>query len=121
MPTTMRGTDDMDSGVEAANSTDSGWQTPTLLNSWVDFGPPYVTAQYRKIGKIVYVKGFVVNGTAGWAIFTLPVGFRPSATLRFPAIANSALGTIQIEATGNFTALTGSNVWFAMDCSFLVD
>lgn len=59
-----------------------GWQTPTLLNSWVNYGGTNATAAYRKHGGSVYLQGVVKSGTAA-TIMQLPVGYRPLASIAF--------------------------------------
>lgn len=58
------------------------WIPVTFQNAWVDYGPPYQTAQYA-IGQDnwVHVRGLIKNGTFANPAFTLPVGFRPPANL----------------------------------------
>jgi len=59
--------------------TDTGWIVPTLTGGWADYGSPYSPAAYRRVGKRVYLRGLVKDGSFGSAnpIFTLPAGFRP--------------------------------------------
>lgn len=59
-------------------TADSGWIALTLSGSWANYGSPFPTAAYRKVGSVVYLKGLVRNGTPGTTIGTLPVGYRPS-------------------------------------------
>ena len=55
------------------------WITPTFLNSWVNFGGTDASLQYKKDADgTVTVKGAVKNGTLNTAVFTLPVGYRPT-------------------------------------------
>lgn len=51
---------------------DSGWQPLTLENGWTG------TPVYRRVGKVVEIRGSVSGGTLNSNIATLPVGFRPS-------------------------------------------
>lgn len=56
------------------------WTALPLNGTWANFGSGWQTAQYRKIGDEVQVRGLVVNATAGTginSIATLPSGFRP--------------------------------------------
>ena len=65
---------------------DSGWITPTLINSFTVYGGLAENQpQYRKVGKIVELVGAIsppASNTVGTntqtAFCTLPVGFRPS-------------------------------------------
>lgn len=74
----------------------TAWTALTLKNNWQNYGGEFQTAQYRKVGDEVQVRGLVRLGTTATAIATLPDGFRPPATLLFGAIhdvgANWATG-----------------------------
>jgi hypothetical protein len=91
------------------------WQTPTLLNSWVNFGAPYTSAAYYKdtIG-VVRLKGMVKSGTTT-TVMTLPVGYRPDATLRFASVYNGAFGYVQVDSSGNVTA-SGAGGAIPLEC-----
>lgn len=60
---------------------DSGWQTPTLTNGNAT-SSNYI-CQYRKINGIVYIKGNIQGITEPCALFTLPMGYRPTGIQRF--------------------------------------
>jgi hypothetical protein len=85
------------------------WTAMPLASGWSNFAAGFQTAQYRKVGDIVYARG-VVQAAAGAAstIATLPAGFRPPADLLLttwfstPSVNNAATrlrlsagGTIQ--------------------------
>ena len=75
-------------------------------NSWVNFGAAEQTAQYRKIGDLVYLRGTVKSGTTG-VIFTLPVGYRPPAAVGPASLDNTGVRYISISSNGNVS--TDSN------------
>lgn len=80
--------------VGTMTSLDTGWVEVLggigFQNSWVNFGGGFTTAQYRKIGTEVFVRGLVKSGSiSGAAIFTLPAGYRPLASLMFAEAAAS--------------------------------
>ena len=64
-------------------TNDSGWQTATLTSQFALYTSGQ-NVQYRKIGKIVYVRGTVkstsdISGNSDvYTTFTLPSGYRPS-------------------------------------------
>lgn len=70
----------------ATGESGTGWTAVTFQNSWANYGGAFQTAQYRRVGDIVELRGLVRNGTAGTSIFTLPAGFRPPATQIFAAV-----------------------------------
>src|SRR6478752_6910877 len=84
------GTLTVDTNGKAVIGGDTGWITMALTSPWVNYGAPYASAAYRKIGSQVFLRGLVkgATGTTG-TIFTLPVGFRPTyANLIFSAIVS---------------------------------
>lgn len=105
----------------ATRSGDVSWTNVGpggFAGTWVDFGGVFQVAQYRKVGDVVQVRGFVKSGTIGTAVFTLPTGLRPPADLLFATVSNSLFGTIYVTSAGAFTANTGSNASFSINCQF---
>lgn len=75
--------------------------TPTLTNSWVNFGGGFQTAHYYKDpAGIVHLEGLIKSGTIGAAAFTLSSGFLPTANVAFPASSNSTIGQVEITTAG---------------------
>lgn len=103
---------------------DTGWIDMTLVNSWVFYGVPWSTPQYRRIGNIVYLKGLVGGGSSTTAIITtLPAGFRPNqGSIR---VVQGALGPhrVTLSADGTVQPSTGASVtWVSLDdITFMVD
>lgn len=98
------------------------WTNPTLLNSWANFGAPFQTAQYRKIGDMVQLRGLIAGGTLGTNAFVLPSGFRPNAELIFASIQSSTanVGRVRILSTGGVVPSTSTDTPGATNafCSF---
>lgn len=105
---------------------DSGWQSLTLANSWLNFGGGYASARYRKVNGIVYIQGTIKSGTVapGTLLATLPAGFRPSAHIVAPAFqaATSAL-SVEVLSTGGLVigAVAFNNTRTDINVSFPVD
>lgn len=99
-------------------------QTPTLLNSWVNYGSGYESASYfkDKCG-VVHLAGMVKSGTttSETVIFTLPEGYRPRASEKFFCVSLNAICVIDVYATGNVAIKTGANSgWISLSgISFL--
>lgn len=89
-------------GFTEAGGNDSGWIAPAFSNSWANLGSGYQTAGYRKVGGVVYLRGVIASGTTtdGTAVFSLPVGFRPTATESFPT-SNSASPSVDTRVEIN--------------------
>lgn len=83
----------------------------TYQNGWVDFGSFLETVSYIKRDGRVYLRGGAKNGTVGTgiAVFTLPAGFRPAASLVFAVTSNNAFGIIQVAASGIVSVESGNN------------
>lgn len=73
-------------GITAPEVADSGWQNASITGSFALYGSDSVL-RYRKIGHVVQVEGTLrpsttLSGSAtNLTIFTLPAGYRPSATV----------------------------------------
>jgi hypothetical protein len=95
---------------------DTAWTAPTLAGTWVNFGGGYNNAGYWKdsTGR-VHLRGMIKSGTIGTTAFTLPSGYRPSATCRFAAESNSAYGICTIDSAGVVTPAAGNTAWFSFD------
>ena len=97
-----------------ADAAQEAWITPTLLNSWEAFDASR-TAQYRKeTTGVVRLKGMVKSGTIGQAIFTLPVGYRPSVSTNISTTSLNLFGAINIGIDGLVTPAVGNNAWVSL-------
>lgn len=94
------------------------WQTPTLLNSWINNGGGFSTAQYMKdpFG-FTHLKGVITGGTSATDIFTLPVGYRPAENSIFPVmIFGNALGRCTVYSDGRvYATLASASGFFTLD------
>lgn len=96
--------------------TPEAFVAPTLLNSWVNFGGAFnVAGYYKDPFGIVHLRGLVKSGVVGSPIFTLPAGYRPTATEIFATDSNAALGQISVNSSGDVTLGFGSNVYASID------
>lgn len=110
-----------------------GYQFPPLLDTgWItpSYGTNYGTStlQYRKIGKITYIRGQANRSsgtpTAGEVPFVLPVGYRPSANFIINGPGTSAnYGKWEIQAGGNvqIAASWSGGGYAGLTVSFPVD
>ena len=87
-----------------AATTDSGWTTPTLVNSWTASTP----VSYRKIGSVVYLRGSLTGGVSNQTAFTLPSGYY-NASFTFKVPTSSSLAANAANAAW-FQVDTGGNV-----------
>ena len=109
----------------SGGGTDTGWITITPTNGTAGTG--YYVPQYRKIGKLVTMRGYITvkNNTA---MFTLPEAYRPSARLTFAGTNDDKnVNEIRIVDTGD-VRLLGTTGTFSrgVDCfldniSYFVD
>jgi hypothetical protein len=87
----------------------TAWTAVTFLNGWSNYGSGFQTMQYRKVGDIVYLRGFVKGGTASTAVFALPVGYRPPATTRFATLNTGVTtGYWEMTSAGNVVHQAGA-------------
>jgi hypothetical protein len=91
----------VDGNGKATIGGDSGWiAVLSFGNLWENYGSPYATAAYRKIGNRVFLRGLVRSGTSAVPIFTLPVGYRPPFPMLHMGISNSVARTSGAASTG---------------------
>lgn len=94
-----------------ADILDTGWVAPTLTNSWVNYGGGFEAAGYKKVGTQVFIRGLVKDGAVGTAIFTLPVGFRPTTGIcGYAGVGASMVLTAGTLAGGPSPNATGPQI-----------
>lgn len=109
------------SGNFIVGLVDSDWITPTLLNSWVNFGAGFQGARFRRLSTgQVEVQGLVKNGTGpSSVVFTLPTGYRPTGHMIFASIANSVVARIDVETDGDVVwQAGGTNAFLSLNLIF---
>ncbi|BAS54243.1 hypothetical protein NIES2135_05070 [Leptolyngbya boryana NIES-2135] len=99
--------------VQSAIANNPSWQTAALINGWTSStGGGFPTIAYRKLptGAVV-LQGVATKTTpANSVIFTLPTGYRPSATRRFVSM-DTVPAVIDIASSGDVSIVftfTGS-------------
>ena len=122
----------LEQALEQATISDTGWLNLPLADGIEAYGGS--TPQYRKIGKLVAIRGAVKNVLAPGPIATLPVGYRPRYSV--PYVQNTSMrsttcamydrmivgadGVIQVQAISDGAAFAADK-WFPLHCTFLVD
>jgi hypothetical protein len=105
--------------TKKANATQEAIITPTFTNSWVT-NSTAVGYYKNSIGKVEFV-GSIKNGVLGSSAFTLPVGYRPSQTIRRACVSNGAFGYLEIGTDGTVKPY-GNNTYIEIGAiSFRVD
>lgn len=92
-------------------------QTPTLLNSWVNYSSSIVTHYWKDKNGVVHLDGIIKNGdvSAQTAIMTLPTGYRPSNAELFTVSSVNETCMLEIDTSGNLKILSGANPsWIAL-------
>lgn len=110
--------DTLDSGKLLDNES---WNTPSLQNSWEDYGGSFDPCRYMKDDNgFVHIKGLIKSGSTGSNVlaFTLPTGYRPADVLVTPAMhygsGNVSVFTqVRITAGGQVRIYTSSSTWFS--------
>ena len=100
--------------------------TPTLLNSWQNYGTSYESAVYWKDKcNVVHLGGMVKGGTVtdGTVIFALPSGYRPRSPEKFITVSVNAICILDIYTNGNVTIRAGANAsWLSLSgISFIAE
>ncbi|PTX59473.1 hypothetical protein C8N46_10962 [Kordia periserrulae] len=108
------------------SGSDSGWQTPLLLNGIQNYpGSAYQAARYRKKNDVVFIEGLVSSGTPtlGYTdIFVLPSGYRPSKRLILNTLISGNVATrIDIMTTGEVRCYDYNTSWTSISgISFVI-
>lgn len=84
---------------------------PAFQNSWVHYDAVEFAEFWRDSSGIVRLRGLVKDGTVTAIMFTLPVGFRPGRTCRFPVNSAGAFGIAYVDNVGNVVLGAGSNTY----------
>jgi len=119
----VNGTSVIDSAGEWAD--DSGWLDPSYATGWTYWDTGGWQPKYRKIGKLVIVRGLAkrTGSSTTWSTaFTLPTGYRPSKQSLFYAYTGGGASRLNIEITGDVkfeTATTGT--WHSVQAQFFID
>lgn len=100
--------------VSKEKDVDTGWITPTMQNSWVDYAGGYTPTAYRRIGNRVFLRGLVKAGTVNTSMFTLPVGFRPPYILLADGVFSTVTRASGAATSG--TAHTHAITYMDMSC-----
>ena len=102
--------------VPPPNPTPAWINVTSFENGWGSYGSGYQAAQYRKVGDEVQVRGFIRAGTLNLSAFTLPAGYRPTATATHFAVAsNDAFGMVRVYPDGRVMPATpSSNGWIEL-------
>jgi hypothetical protein len=95
--------------------SDASWATPTMMGTWVTFGPNNTPGYYKDSDGLVHLRGLVKSGTINTAIFTLPTGFKPSKNIVRNTVSNLGPARLDVRSDGLVMPVTGSNVWFSLD------
>jgi len=99
------------------------WATPTLLNSWVNWGSTLSPARYaRDSAGRVQIAGVVKNGTNYDDIFVLPANCCPTYDLIFTTDSDVGARTLVVDHLGGVRiSSAGTNNRVSIACSFRVD
>lgn len=91
---------------------DSG--EPPFIGSWVNAGAPYAPVRFmRTVQGRIRLSGRATSWTG--AMFTLPTGYLPDATLTFAVTSNGAHGEITVDSFGVVTMTVGNMTYVSLD------
>lgn len=90
-------------------TVNAGAPAAAFTNSWVNYDGGFATAKYwfDREGNVC-LEGSVKTGTPPNSIFTLPVGYRPTAQTAFSVDANGTHGLVYINTNGTVVPNVGS-------------
>lgn len=124
--------DAVESILSGTDLTDTGWNPLPLTDGIQAYGGS--VPQYRRIGKVVSIRGAVKNVLAPGLLATLPEGCRPAYSV--PYVQNTSMrsttcamyarmlvgadGKIQVQAISDGAAFAADK-WFPIHCTFMID
>jgi len=107
------------------DSAGATWTKPTLSAGWSTFSSANAAEGYTKsTDGVVTLRGLIKGGTItnGTVLFTLPAGYRPSATIAFNSICNTTPCRVDVSANGNVLARGFDANWSSLSgVSFVAD
>jgi hypothetical protein len=81
---------------------DTGWVNFTLSNGWENLGGNYPPAQYRKIGKQVFLRGLIKNNSSNTTVLlNLNSSIKPLKTMYSIATESDVVKPVYIETSGS--------------------
>lgn len=115
---TNAGTVGMDSLVVVTQwGNGNGWQSLSFNTGWGDYGAPYQTGQYKRVGDFVFLRGLVKRSSGvATIIATLPSGYRPAAFCHAATTSSNAFAEIDINSSGQIDLAIGSaTAWVSLN------
>jgi hypothetical protein len=98
------------------------WQDIPLVFGWSNYGTGYVSAQCRKlVGSLIEVRGTIKKSTtlvANEVVATLPIDYRPSATMYFITWASNGYSRLQVDSNGSMKLISGNNIGLGLNFVF---
>lgn len=110
--------------TSAGLSSDAGWREvgatnqPAFENTWANLATYQTVAFCRDENGTVRLRGVVNNANplvAPSTIFTLPDGYRPTATIIQATTSNNAFGVVTVTAAGLVRVVVGNIADFSLD------
>lgn len=88
------------------------WQDIPLTSAWSNYATGFVTPQCRKlVGDLIEVRGTIKKSSATVAneiVATLPIGYRPLATMFFITWASNGYSRLQVDSNGVMRLISGN-------------
>jgi hypothetical protein len=104
--------------AQVRNPTTGGWVAATLLNGWTNFGNGFANAEYRLWSDgWVELRGLIARATppaAASDILILPVGYRPSQSIIYPANGTHLFAAIYLLSSGELKYQSGSTTFLSI-------
>ena len=103
---------------------DTGWVNLTLSNGWKNLGEQYPPAQYRKIGKQVFLRGLIQNNSSNTTmLLNLDSSIKPLKTNYIIVTESDAVKSACVETSGtvNMPSYTKGNWVNLGNISYFID
>lgn len=92
----------------------SAWIVPALSSGWQNFGGGHHWAAYKKVGTRVFLRGLIRFGPDNSTIFTLPLGYRPTAIELFYGAGSGGVVRVDVNPDGTVVAYNGGGTFLSL-------
>jgi hypothetical protein len=106
---------------EPTSTAPQAWQDIPLVSGWSNYAIGFVNPQCRKlVGNLIEVRGTIKKSSAVVPneVATLPIDYRPPATMFFITWASNGYSRLQVDSNGAMKLISGNNAGLGFNFIF---
>lgn len=105
--------------IPPTGEINSSWNNINFAYGWNNYGPPFLDAQWKRIGDIIFLKGLVRRYVGSSSVIGyLPEDIWPVKVAIMATLSGDNLGRLEIRANGEMIYVIGAGDWMALDGIF---